>query len=331
MKYEEGKCDICHENTKVVISENGFAKEMCASCIAASIDMEKAEEVRDLSVVLRIPFNIREYYAILMATNDKAAAMDQYLEFLTTTMQKGHDGSFNWDEIDLHYNAAKSHIIALAEITPLREAIENRGREKWGEDHTFQEIIRLEQIYENTIKQYNITSSLQQDAIRKAARLSVKMDNLIATNGFKELRDATAAQAQFLKVANIEELVATSDDETIRTVADLVSYLETNGFEFNKMLPNVQPDEIDFLMENYIKNVKEIIYNATGVEQQFKDFIERMKEESETKLMEEVAESMPLDDFDFDEFLDEEAERLDRELELEDWNLDIEDDEDYFH
>ena len=330
MKYEVSRCSVCGENKKVVVSSNPLAKDICARCIAEAIDMEKAEEVRNLSMTLRIPFNLDEYYSLLLGSDNKVAAMESYLEYLS----KGHDPMvetfFNWHEIDKHYDATLNYTRALAEIAPLRDALLERGKEKWGHNNTFHEIVALERIYENTIREYNISSTLQQDAIKKAAKLGIQMDRLIDGNEFKDLRDATAAQAQFLKTANIEELAAASDDETIRTVADLAAYLEKNGFEFSKMTPNVEKDEIDDLMENYIDNVKGVVYNATGIESQFKDFIESIKKETETREVEIAAEQMPLEDFDVDSFLEEEERKLDRELEAEELEIDYDDEDLYY-
>lgn len=330
MEYIKDRCQVCGTDTKVVVSSNKLAKQMCAQCIVESIDVDSAADVRDLSMTLRIPFSLKEYYTVKLSERNSVNAMDQYLEYLSNQPEELDSGVFEWHEIDKHYDATLTYTNALAQIQPLREAITERGQEKWGYETTFNEIIRLEQIYESTVKQYNITSSLQQDAVKKAARLSVSMDNLISAGEYKSLRDATAAQAQFLKTANIEDLVAASDDETIRTVADLASYLEKNGFEFNRMLPTVDPDDIDDLMDNYIKNVKEVVYNATGIESQFKDFIENIKKENEMTEADEEATQMPLDDFEVDDFLEAEELRLDRELETEEYEVDFDDENLYY-
>ena len=330
MKYETGSCQQCGKNTKVVVSKNPLAKTMCSRCIADAVNMDKAEDIVNLSKTLRIPFNLNEYYALLLGSSDKYAAMDDYLDYLSKGPDAINDMFFDWHEIDKHYDATLSYTRALAEIAPLREAITERGKEKWGHQNTFQEIIKLEKIYENTIREYNISSSLGQDAIKKAANLSVQMDNLIDSGMYKELRDATAAQSSFLKIANIEELSAASDDKTIRTVADLAAYLEKNGFEFSKMLPKTNQDEIDDLMTNYEENVKEIVYNATGIESQFRDFIDNIKKETEERETEMAVAEMPIDDFDMEEFLEEEERQLDRELEAEELEIDFDDEDLYY-
>lgn len=330
MKYEENTCQVCGNQAKVVISDNPLAKQMCSKCIADSINVEEAAEIRNLSMTLRIPFSLNEYYSLLLSSKDKYEAIDRYLDYLSGGPRTLDDQFFDWHEIDKHYDATLSYTRALAEIRPLKDAILERGKEKWGFDHTFQQIVKLEQVYESTIKQYNITSSLQQDAVKKAAKLSVKMDDLITEGAYGDLRNATAAQTSFLKIANIEDLVVAQDDETIRTVADLASYLEKNGFQFNKMQPVVEQDAIDALMSNYEENVKEIVYNATGIESQFRDFIDNIKKETETRETELATEQLPLSDIEIEDFLEEEERKLDLELETEEVEIDFDDEDLYY-
>lgn len=329
MKYVEGTCEVCHDSTKVVISDNILAKDICAKCIIESIDIKKADELLTLSQTLQIPFSLKNYYTYMMTNhNNPLNAMDEYLNYIAKADRLIYEEEkiYEWDEIDRHYNSSLNYIIALAEIKPLREAIEARGKIKWGEEFTFQQIVKLEDIYENTVKQYNITSSLQQDAIRKAAKLSIKMDSLIDGGEFKELKDATSAQAQFLKTADINNLAEVAkDDSTIRTVNDLAFYLEKNGFQFSKMQPNVPQDAIDELMSNYTANVKDIVYNATGLDTQLQDLIEQIKLNSEEEMLAQEAESVPLSGEELEDYLEEQQREADRQLELEDMDDDLDD------
>lgn len=329
MKFINDTCDNCKSFKKVVISENKLSKKLCASCIANSIDMSKSEELRKLSVTLEIPFDLKEYQSIRMSSSSDEEAMEIYLEYLATQNRPyENDSTFEWDEIDKHFNSSKSYLLAIAEIQPMREAIQQRGKEKWGPDFTFQEIIKLENLYENTVKQYNITSAIQQDAVKKAVTLSVSIDKLISTGDFKSLKDATAAMKQFLATADIENLAATSDDDTIRTVADLANYLEKNGFEFHKMLPVVEQDEIDRLMDNYVENVKDIVHNATGLEVQLQDFMEDLRQSKETDVIEDEMENNSLDDLDiFEDHWEEEEKLLDQQLDAEELEDDFTDED----
>lgn len=331
MIYKQDYCDECKSLKKVVVSENKLSKQLCSSCIAKSIDMTKSEELRKLSMTLEIPFDLNEYHSILLSNDNEEVAMDIYLNYISEQKKPFDNGTtFEWDEIDKHYDSSKSYLVALAEIKPLRNAITERGKEKWGHDFTFQEIVRLENLYENTIKQYNITSAIQQDAVKKAVTLSISMDKLIAANDFKSLKDASTAMKQFLSTADIENLAAVSDDDTIRTVADLANYLEKNGFEFNTMLPVVEKDEIDILMDNYVENTREIVYNSTGLEVQLQDFMENLKQEKEMDTIQDEMDNNSLDDLDiFEDHWEEEEKKLDLELEAEEIEVDF-DDEDIF-
>lgn len=327
MKYIKATCQVCGNEEKVVTSANALAKDICAKCIVENIDISEAEELRRLSMTLQIPFSLKHYHTYMLTNHSNPVkAMDEYLEYLSKEDRLNYkeEKIFEWNEIDKHYNSSLNYIIALAEIKPLREAIEARGKVKWGNEFTFQQIMKLEDIYENTVKQYNITSSLQQDAIRKAAKLSIKMDSLIDGGEFKDLKDATSAQAQFLKTADIKDLAETAkSDDTITTVNDLAFYLEKNGFQFSKMLPDIPQDAIDELMENYMTNVKDVVYNATGLDTQLQDLIEQIKLNSEEELLAQEAEAIPLSGEELEDFLEEKQKEADRELENEELETDL--------
>lgn len=317
MKYENDNCQLCGKSTRVVKSKNGLARNLCASCIVDSIDMTKAEELRRLSITLQIPFSLQHYYTYMLTEPDRVKAMEMYLDYLSKVESLDYEEEkiYNWDKIDMHYNASYDYIRALAEIKPLRQAIEARGKTKWGDEFTFKDIVRLEDTYESTVKQYNITSALQQDAIRKASKLSIKIDQLIDGGDFKELKDATSAQASFLKTANIGDLAQTAkDDSTIMTVNDLAFYLESKGFQFSKMLPDIPQDAIDELMDNYMLNVKDLVYNATGIDQQFKDLIQQIKDSSEEEMLTQEAEMVPLTGEELEDYLEEQQREIDKEL-----------------
>ena len=326
MNYEIGICDSCKSNTrKVVKSDNKLAKTLCATCIAESIDTNSSKDIKNLSVSLQIPFSIKEYYTLALGHVNAADAMSAYMEFLSGQTGFEEPGLFAWDKIDEHFSAAQNFTRALAMITPLKDSLMNRGAEKWGEGFTFQEYVRLESFYENTIKQFGISSAVQQDAVKKASKMSISIDKLIEGGDFKAVGSATKAYVDFLKAANIEDLLVVSNDETIRTVADLVLYLEKNGFEFSKMMPDIEPDVLDKTIDNYMENVKNLVYTATGLDVQLRTLIEKMQDDVEKTKITEIAETHILEEDLDEDFLDIEEQKFIRELETEELDVDFDD------
>lgn len=316
MNYIYGLCEVCGEANNVLESNNKFAKKVCAKCVVDNIDIEDAEEVVKFSLNQQIPFDSKELYTIMLGTPNKVEAMDTYLKHLAKGKGLQDYTYFDWSEINQHYHAAKSYIHVLAEIEPLKKQLIERGQEKWGFELSFAEMMKLEDIYENTIKQFGIDSSIQQDAVKKAAKISVKIDSLIAAGDYKEIKDATSAYSNFLKAANIDDLVEVSSDNTIRTVADLALYVEKQGWVFNTMLPQIERDEIDYLMNNYTENVRSVVLGNTGLEQELRDLIEKQKTNLESKSQGEIAETHILED-DIENFVHEEDIKFENEMKTE--------------
>lgn len=325
MKYEYGICGSCNRARNVLISSNPFAKQVCGECIVNNLDTESASDIRKLSLTLQVPFDLKNYYTTLLAVPDKVEAMETYLRHLANGKKLENHSFFDWHEIDNHYHAAKAFTHVLAEITPLKKLLMQRSEEKWGAGYSFQEYVKLENIYENTVKQFGIDSAIQQDAIRKASKVSVKIDSLIESGDYKEVKDATSAYSSFLKAANIDELVAVSNDDTVRTVADLVLFLEQKGWRFNELLPEVEKDEIDYLMDNYMDNVKAVVTGATGLSQQLSDLMDKQREDIEAKSLGEIAQTYILEDDIDNAYHDHEDMKFENEMKSElmrdeDWN-----------
>lgn len=320
MQYKNDICSKCGKSKKVVVSSNPLVSNICAECIANSVDIEKAENIKLISETLQIPFDLNEYYSLLMAKGNKLQALEGYLDYLQDEEDYKPAAMFDWKEIDKHYNQALSHARAIATIEPLKNSLLARGQEKWGAAYTFQQLVSLERIYESTLKQFNIVSPLQQDAVKKAAKISLRMDDLIAAGEFKETKDATKAYMDLLKTAGLDDLGAiTENDGTVYTVNDLVAFFERTGFEFSKYVPNVPEDIIDKTLNNYTENVKRIVYSATGLNIKLQDAIENIQKEHEEAKSQKAYDDAPIAAF-YEE-ADIESTEFDNEIEQEEFSF----------
>lgn len=136
---------------------------------------------------------------------------------------------------------------------------------------------------------------MQIDVIKKACKLSILIDQAIASGEIKDIKELSAAHTNFLKMAQIDEMIEASQSDVIRTVADLVQYLEEKGFEFD-YYDNVERDVYDKTI-NEIKNyLRTLVLESTGLEQTLEIIQEKY---SEAKYLEKeagVQAVMPLDE-----------------------------------
>jgi hypothetical protein len=136
---------------------------------------------------------------------------------------------------------------------------------------------------------------MQIDVIKKACKLSVLTDQAIASGEIKDIRELSAAHTNFLKMAQIDEMIEASQSDVIRTVADLVQYLEEKGFEFD-YYDNVERDVYDKSINEMKNYLRTLVLESTGLEQTLEIIQEKY---SEAKYLEQEAGAeavMPLDE-----------------------------------
>lgn len=81
----------------------------------------------------------------------------------------------------------------IGRLKPIKESYMDRGRLKWGEQYTFEELIKLDSIYSKTLKANRITNPLQKEAVKTLCKLQIEMDEAIRAKDAKAIRDFSSA------------------------------------------------------------------------------------------------------------------------------------------
>ena len=147
-----------------------------------------------------------------------------------------------------------------------------RGRLKWGDQYTFEELIQLDQLYTRTIKANNIISPMQKVAVKTLCQLQMKVNQAIRLEDSKALKEYSSAWSTFAKQANLEEMINEAKTEDITTVAELYQYMEDQGFIF-KYYQGDCKDEIDFAIKDIQDTNRRLILESTGLQAQLEEMI----------------------------------------------------------
>lgn len=147
-----------------------------------------------------------------------------------------------------------------------------RGRLKWGDQYTFEELIQLDQLYTRTIKANNIISPMQKVAVKTLCQLQMKVNQAIRLEDSKALKEYSSAWSTFAKQANLEEMINEAKTEDITTVAELYKYMEDQGFIF-KYFQGDCKDEIDFAIKDIQDTNRRLILESTGLQAQLEEMI----------------------------------------------------------
>lgn len=320
MNIKQEKCPQCGNIHYVVPSNNPLVKGVCVNCLNETLDVSRVDHFEFFCRTYNLPFSPNIYMNLYREY--KLMTFVKYVETLVD------DGKLNfneptgdlWKEVEKEWSKVKTYTDILLKLPIVREGFEERSRVKWGMEYTFGELIQLENLLVNTIKAYNITDPMRLDAIKKACKLSVKIDSLIESGDAKSIKDYTAAYQSFLKAAQIEELGQVASEGTIKTVADLYKYMEKNGFEF-EFYDKEERDIVDKTINDIKSTIRNEIVNATGLDIKLEEIQKSFKQKQEEDVTQIALDQKPLSEILGTDFYDEIEFETDKELENEELDL----------
>jgi hypothetical protein len=123
-----------------------------------------------------------------------------------------------------------------------------------------------------------------------------------------------------VKTAKIDDLITASSQDVISNVAQLVKFIEDEGFQF-QYYDDVDRDIVDKSMKDIQQFLQRLVLDSTGLESVFETISSALKTEDSVKKDAESYERVPLEDL-YHNALDRQSEEFDREL--EDVELDFE-------
>lgn len=293
MKINKEKCSRCGRTDYVIHSNNPLVVGVCVSCINETIDVSRLEHFAFFCRTYNLPFSPNVYMSLYK--QHKILTPVKYVETLLDNGKLSYEDTTKdvWPEIEKEWSKVKTYTDILLKIPAVREAFEERAKIKWGTDYSFAELIQLENLFVNTIKVYNITDPMRLDSIKKACKLSVKIDALIDAGDAKTIKDFTAAYQSFLKSANIDEMSDMANEGSIKTVSDLYKYMEKHGFKFN-FYDHEERDIVDRTIKDIKQTIREEISHATGLDFKIENIKRSLEEKMETEATEEVVAANPL-------------------------------------
>lgn len=324
MELKQQKCSRCGNFKPVIPSNNPLVNGICSTCVNETLDASRLEHFEFFCRTYNLPFSPNTY--MILYQKYKKNVFEEYVKTLVDNGKLNFDEPTGdvWKEVEKEWSKVKTQTDILLKIPAVRESFEERGRIQWGQDYTFGELVQLQNLFVNTIKAYNINDPMRLDAIKKACKLSVKIDAIIESGEAKSIKDYTASYKDFLKAAQIEELGQVANEGTIKTVSDLYKYMEKNNFEF-KFHDKEDRDIVDRTINDMKATIRREVGNATGLDQKLEQMQKNFMESKEKEMTEEVVEAAPLSDILGEDFYDEVELETDKELQSEELDIEYDD------
>lgn len=301
VKFPIGKCEYCGENNVGLMFSNSplVSSHICFHCIQEKLNYTNLTHADFFCRTFNLPFNPELW--ITMSKQFGAQTFKQYtkaiLEDKTLQPNLYYSSSTQdlWSKTNKEWEKCRSFTEILQKLKPIQESYTLRGQLKWGEQYSFQDLIRLDSIYTRTLKANNITNPMQKEAVKTLCKLQLQLDESIKAGDSKGIRDYSTAWGTFAKQADLENMIAETKTSDITTVAEVGDYLEKTGFVPSYDL-SVNRDEVDQAINDIQQSIRKTILESTSIQPLLESLIKKQKESLEDQKTKQATSDVSLQD-----------------------------------
>lgn len=118
-------------------------------------------------------------------------------------------------------------------------------------------------------------------------KIQIEINKAIVRGETKDIKDFSSAYATFAKQAQLDEMIETTKTNEITTVAELVEFLERNGYQF-KYYDGKDRDLVDKAIKDMQDTNRRAILESTGLSTLLEN-LARQKAESDELVRADVA------------------------------------------
>ena len=149
---------------------------------------------------------------------------------------------------------------------------------KWGKLYKADELLALEQDYNNMINSFDIQDADTKNALVIICKLNLKANQALDSgdyDGFKKLSSELGNQR---KLANFAAAARKRDQKGsgfVDSIGEVVAYCEKNGGQIPRMEIKEPLDKVDIIIQDLKDYTKELIYQDTALASQIEDYLKR--------------------------------------------------------
>ncbi len=293
-------CPQCGREKELMSSNNPLTgTPICYDCINKQLDYKNIEHAEFFCRTYNLPWD-PEVWLSLSDTyaegvfKEYTLGMLQKLEYQPNLRYSAttHD---LWSRTNKEWEKCRSFTEIIEKLKPIKESYIMRGKLKWGEQYTFEELIKLDSIYTRTLKANNITNPLQKESVKTLCKLQIEMDEAIRAKDAKAIKDFSSAWSTFAKQADLETMIQETKTDEITTVAELYDYMERSGFKF-RFYDNNDRDEVDFTIKDIQETNRALVLEATGLQPLLEQLAKKRLEQAEEEQAAIATNNTPLDE-----------------------------------
>lgn len=238
----------------------GHRSIICTSCLETIVAQDSLDEVDRLCQYLNIPFNIDKWTSLYEIHKDHTLTA-----YFNTLLDEQYE-KISWAEENEKWKIAREEETIEEEVAVLSEAKMKKLKKIWGPSYTKEELLFLENYYEQIIATQNVSTPILQSRARDLCELTLRTKKGIR-EGVDIKKDMDAIE-NIIKNCKFEASNAKNAAD-FESVGELMMYYGKKGWHPNY---HQEPkDSIDFLMENVQNYLKRLVTNEGNFSKQVED------------------------------------------------------------
>lgn len=300
VKFKLGICPKCGRKAVLMYSNNPLSGEtICFDCINNNLNYRNLEHAEFFCRTYNLAWKPELW--MKLADESQEAVYRKYTELILDDEENRPNLAYEsqtsdiWKRTTKEWEKCRSFSEILNKLKNIKESYIERGRLKWGEQYTFEELINLDSLYTRTVKANNIVNPLQKEAVKALCKIHIEMNEAIRAKDAKALKDFSTTYATFAKQADLEGMINETKTDDITTVAELYDYMEKNGFQF-KFNDGFDRDEVDRTIKDIQEYLRRLVLESTGLQPLLEEMMRTKAQTAEEEKTAQATASTTLED-----------------------------------
>lgn len=300
VKFKLGICPKCGRKAVLMYSNNPLSGEtICFDCINNNLNYRNLEHAEFFCRTYNLAWKPELW--MKLADESQEAVYRKYTELILDDEENRPNLAYEsqtsdiWKRTTKEWEKCRSFSEILNKLKNIKESYIERGRLKWGEQYTFEELINLDSLYTRTVKANNIVNPLQKEAVKALCKIHIEMNEAIRAKDAKALKDFSTTYATFAKQADLEGMINETKTDDITTVAELYDYMEKNGFQF-KFNDGFDRDEVDRTIKDIQEYLRRLVLESTGLQPLLEEMMRTKTQTAEEEKTAQATASTTLED-----------------------------------
>lgn len=277
----------------------GHRSLICTSCLEKMTPPDNLGEVDRLCRYLDVPFDLDKWTSLYKI--HKEHTLTAYFN----TLLDDHYQALQWADENERWRLAREEGTIDEDIEALSEAKIRRLKRTWSDSYTTQELLFLEDYYNQIIATQNVSTPILQHYARDLCEIELRIKRGLREG--QDIKKDMDARDNIIKIAHFEASNAKNAAD-FESVGELMVYYGKKGWHPKWHTEN--QDSVDFCMQNIQNYLKRLVMNEGN-------FAEQVESKREQYNLTERLENIENESVDFDETADIEYEG---ELDLGDDN-----------